>query len=257
MQPLALRAARAELVHLPYLESAPLVPRPYVAMLHDCIHVRYPGAYSRLTAAYWRTIAAPLYRGAARVLVSDPRVAADAAGLLGIAPERIRVVPLGYDDAIPDAAPWVGERPYVLYAGNHRPHKDLETLYAAWAALPETAELDLVLTGPDVPAVRERYVRRAGRIAFLGHIDALTLAQRYRGAVAYVQPSLSEGFGIPFARTFEAGDVRALASLLNGVVVDPSGSRARAAEGAVSLRAYTWDRFAASTAAVYREVVCP
>ena len=281
MQPLALRAARAELVHLPYLESAPLVPRPYVAMLHDCIHVRYPGAYSRLTAAYWRTIAAPLYRGAARVLVSDPRVAAAAAGLLGIAPERIRVVPLGYDDAIPDAAPWVGERPYVLYAGNHRPHKDLETLYAAWAALPETAELDLVLTGPDVPAVRERYVRRAGRIAFLGHIDALTLAQRYRGAVAYVQPSLSEGFGIPsleatvagtpviatttsvpaivapFARTFEAGDVRALASLLNGVVVDPSGSRARAAEGAVSLRAYTWDRFAASTAAVYREVVCP
>jgi glycosyltransferase involved in cell wall biosynthesis len=279
--PFALRAARADLVHLPYLEAAPFPPRPYVAMLHDCVHLRYPASFSRVTAAYWQLIAIPLYRGAARVLVSDPRVAADAASLVGVVPDRIRVVPLGYDDAIPDASAWVDEHPYIFYAGNHRPHKDLETLYAAWAALPPEVVVDLVLTGPDAPEVRARFARAAGRIAFLGTIDAVTLAQRYRGALAYVQPSLSEGFGIPsleatvagtpviatttsvpsivapFAWTFEPGDAHVLASLLNAVVADPAAARARAAEGAVSLRAYTWDRFAASTADVYREVVCP
>ena len=281
LQPFALRAARPQLVHLPYLEAAPVVPRPYVAMVHDLIHLRYPALFSRATATFWHVVAAPLYRAAERVLVSDPRVADDCVARLGIARERIRIVPLGYGDAVPDAQPWPVERPYVLYAGNHRPHKDLATLYAAWAALPAQLALDLVLTGPDEPGVRRRYTRERGAIAFLGELDDATLARRYRGAIAYVQPSLAEGFGIPvlealvagtpvlaattaapaitlpFVQTFAPGDVAALGSLMTAVVRDPSAARARAAEGAVTLRAYTWDRFAASTADVYREVVCP
>jgi glycosyltransferase involved in cell wall biosynthesis len=281
LHPLALRAARGQLVHLPYLEAAPFVPRPYVAMVHDLIQLRYPALFSRVTAAYWRVVAGPLYRGAARLLVSDPRVADDCVALLGIARERLRVVPLGYGDAIPDAEPWPAERPYAFYAGNHRPHKGLDTLYAAWAALPEAIALDLVLTGPDEPAVRSRYVRKNGTIAFLGELDETALARRYRGALAYVQPSLAEGFGIPlleaavagtpvvatssavpapvapFAHVVPPADAGALAAALAMIARDPAPARARAAEGAVTLRAYTWDRFAASTAAVYREVVCP
>jgi glycosyltransferase involved in cell wall biosynthesis len=279
--PWALRAARAQLVHLPYLELPPLVPRPYVAMVHDLIQLRFPELFSRMTAAYWRAVAIPAYRGAARLLVSDPRVAGDCVMLLGVPRERIRVVPLGYGDGIPEAVPWESERPYVFYAGNHRPHKGLDALYTAWHGLPERIELDLVLTGPDEPAVRARYARRRGAIAFLGDLDDATLARRYRGALAYVQPSLAEGFGIPaleaavagtpvlgtpagipgvvapFARVFPPGDAGALGALLAAVAGDPGPARERAAEGAVVLRAYTWDRFAASTAAVYHEVVCP
>ena len=281
LHPLALRAARPQLVHLPYLEAAPFVPRPYVAMVHDLIHLRFPALFSRATALYWRIAAAPLYRGAARVLVSDERVAADCVSLLGVARARIRIVPLGYGDLVAGAEPWTAQRPYLLYAGNHRPHKGLETLYAAWAALPEDLAVDLVLTGQADPGVRSRYVRKQGELAFLGALDEATLARRYRGALAYVQPSLAEGFGIPaleaavagtpvlgstaaipsilapFAQTFAAGDAAALASLLTDLARDPARARERAAEGAVTLRAYTWDRFAASTAAVYREVVCP
>jgi glycosyltransferase involved in cell wall biosynthesis len=281
VHPLALRAARPQLVHVPYLEAAPFVPRPYVAMVHDLLHLRFPHAYSRATALYWRLLAIPLYRGAARLLVSDPRVADDCVELLRVPSDRIRVVPLGYDDAHASAPPWEAPRPYAFYAGNHAPHKDLGTLYAAWASLPEDVVLDLVLTGRDEPAIRSRYVRKNGAIAFLGEVDDATLARRYRGALAYVQPSLAEGFGIPaleaaaagtpvlatttsvpaivapYARTFAPGDGRALAALLAQVARDPARAREAAAEGAVMLRAYTWDRFAASTAAVYREVVCP
>ena len=277
--PLALRAARAELVHLPYLEAPPLLPHPYTAMVHDLLHLRFPEQFSALTAAYWRLVAIPLYRGATRVLVSDPRVADDCVAMLGVRRERLRVVPLGYSDAVPNAEPWEAQRPYLFYAGNHKQHKGLETLYAAWHALGDVP-LDLVLTGRDEPAVRARYVRSGGTITFLGEIDDATLARRYRGALAYVQPSLAEGFGIPaleaavagtpviatttsvpavvapYAATFAPGDASTLASLLRAIVSDPRRSRERAAEGAVVLRAYTWDRFAAETAAVFREVVC-
>ena len=281
VHPVALRAARPQLVHLPYLEASPLVPRPYVAMVHDVIHLRFPQLFSRAAALYWKTLAASLYRHAERVLVSDPRVADDCVALLGIARDRIRVIPLGYGDAVPLAEPWPAPRPYAFYAGNHRPHKGLDTLYAAWTALPSDLALDLVLTGPDEPAVRARHARAAGEIVFLGDVDDDTLARRYRGAAAYVQPSLAEGFGIPvleaavagtpviatttsvpavvspFVATFPPGDARALSALLVQVARDQTRARERAAEGAVMLRAYTWDRFAASTAAVYREVVCP
>ncbi|MEA2664896.1 MAG: hypothetical protein QOI11_1840 [Candidatus Eremiobacteraeota bacterium] len=278
-QPFALRAAGAQLVHLPYLENAPLPPRPYSAMVHDLIHLRFPELFSPLTAAYWRFVAGPLYRGAARLLVSDPRVAADCVVLLGVPRARISVVPLGYGDAVPSAEPWIAERPYAFYAGNHRPHKDLATLYAAWRDLPADVALDLVLTGPPEPEARARYRRANGESAVLGTLDDAALARRYRGALAYVQPSLSEGFGIPaleaavagtpvlasatsvpalvapYARTFAPGDARALGALLLEIARDPAPARARAAAGATALRPYTWDRFAAHSAAVFREVV--
>ena len=62
--PLALRRARAQLVHLPYLENPPLLPRPYTAMVHDLIHLRLPELFSRAprptgTLSRSRSTAAP------------------------------------------------------------------------------------------------------------------------------------------------------------------------------------------------------
>ena len=100
----------AQLVHLPYLEAPPFVGRPYTAMVHDLIHLRFPRLFSRATAAYWRLVAIPRYRGAVRLLVSDPRVAEDCVQYMGVERDRITVVPLGYDDRVLHA-----ERPGAAY----------------------------------------------------------------------------------------------------------------------------------------------
>jgi glycosyltransferase involved in cell wall biosynthesis len=59
----------------------------------------------------------------------------------------------------------------------------------------------------------------------------------------------------PYAATFAPHDTLGLRAALSDLAANPAPYRRRAAEGRAAVRAYTWDRFAAATAAVYREVV--
>jgi glycosyltransferase involved in cell wall biosynthesis len=270
----------AKMAHFPTTYAPLLRRRPYALTVHDLIHLRFPQLFGPATALHYRLVGGPLARGAARLLVGDERTVADCQRFLGVDPERCRVVPLGYDPAVLETGPpLVVDTPYFFYAGNHKPHKNLATLYAAWAALPSGVAIDLRITGRPDPQVARHFARTNGRVIFTGYLDSARLREHYRAALAYVHPALVEGFGIPmleaavvgtpvvastgaistvvapFASTFAAADIDALAALLGDLVRDPAPYRARAAEGSATLRAYTWDRFAAGTAAVYREVI--
>jgi glycosyltransferase involved in cell wall biosynthesis len=278
--PIEIARLAPALTHYPTIFVPLYRRRPYVAMVHDLIHLQFPQLFSPAIGAYYALVATPMLRGAALLLMSDERTAEACVRLLGVARERCRIVPLGYDPALLAAAEAPpARRPFVLYAGNHRRHKNLAVLYEAWAGLPEAAELDLEITGePDADA-GGRVRRSGGELRFTGTLPAAELAARYRSAAAYVHPALAEGFGLPmleaavlgtpvlasvtalpsilrpYAATFEPHDAFKLRAMLVDLVANPAPFRQRAAEGRLALRAYTWDRFAAATAAVYREVV--
>jgi glycosyltransferase involved in cell wall biosynthesis len=278
--PYAIVRSGAKIVHFPTTFAPLLRPRPYVLTIHDLIHLRHAPLFSRATALHYRLIGIPLARGAVRLVMGDTRTIRDCEAFLGIRADRCRVVPLGYAPALLEAGPPLPvERPFLFYAGNHKPHKNLATFYAAWAGIAPEREIDLRMTGDGDPDLAGRYTRRRGRLIVTGHLAPAELHRHYRAALAYVHPAFVEGFGIPmleaavvgtpviasngaipaivapFAATFDAPNVAALTALLDDVVRDPAPFRARAAEGAQALRAYTWDRFAAGTAAVYREVI--
>lgn len=276
--PLELARLQPRLVHYPTLFAPAVRAQPYVATVHDLIHLRHPEFFSRTTAAFYATLGGAVARGAALLCMGDERTVEDCERYLRVPQARCRVVPLGFDPALL-ATPGVTQvaQPYFFYAGNHRPHKNLDTLYRAWASLSDP--IDLVLTGPDEPEVRATFARPEASIRFVGDLSQALLWARYRSALAYVQPALAEGFGIPmlealalgtpvvaseeavptmvrpYALTFPARNAGALADVLRSLAASPALARARASEGAVAVRAYTWDRFAAATAAVYHEVL--
>lgn len=110
---------------------------------------------------------------------------------------------------------------YVLWVGTNKPHKNLESLVAAWSVVERTdAELWLVGVG----AVDDRYSSLQelaadgglSRVRSLGALDDDTLAQVYRAAKCLVQPSLQEGLGFPVLEAQACGspvvcaDIRAL-----------------------------------------------
>ena len=92
-----------------------------------------------------------------------------------------------------------------MFAGNVKPHKNLERLIRAFAIVRAQAgrrDLRLVLIGDDVSryASLRRTAEEAGvrpDVRFFGFVPHRTLAALYRMASVFAFPSLYEGFGLP------------------------------------------------------------
>jgi glycosyltransferase involved in cell wall biosynthesis len=176
----------------------------------------------------------------------------------------------------------------VLYVGSDDPRKDLPSLLRAFAlARARRPGATLVLAGPrQFPGAREGLVALAGelgiaeRVRFLGAVPDADLAGLYSRSDLLVLPSLYEGFGLPpleamacgtpvvCARTSSLPEVVGDAGLLVAAgrpdeladaIVDLLSDRAKRAElsarGRARAAAFTWERVAAATQAVYRTVV--
>lgn len=279
--PVRLRRMHPRLTHYVTVFAPLSGPRPYVMMIHDLIHVAFPQFYSPAVAVYYATVGRRLAQGAALLCMGDERTVEQCERYLGVPPERCRVIPLGYDPRLAERlAVERGPRPYFLYSGNLRPHKNVATLLAAWAGLPPSVEVDLYFTGTDTSPDRFTDFNRANRrLVILGTVSQERLWRLYRGALAYVHPALAEGFGIPMleamavgtpviasreavpsivrgdAALFAARDVAGLRDLLYDAALGSSGWAERATRGKKRVQPYTWDRFAMATAQMYRDVL--
>src|SRR5207253_8753462 len=101
---------------------------------------------------------------------------------------------------------------FVLYAGNVKPHKNLERLIEAFHIVRSRGmgHLKLVLIGDDISkytALRRAVHRHQlhNYVRFLGYVPEETLAVMYRLAGAFVFPSLYEGFGLPPLEAMASG----------------------------------------------------
>lgn len=279
--PRAVRAARASLTHylahyLPFR-----APKPFVLTIHDLIHLRYPQFYKSKVGPYYRTLVRRACARAQRVITDDPRTIADLQHFLCVDPAKVRVVPLGVNERFLGAIePMQTIRPFFLYVGNHRTHKDLRTLFDAWSALPTEEAVDLYVTGPDdFEGELQRRSTSGREIRALGNVEDARLARYYAAARALVHPALCEGFGLPMLEAAAArcpvvassgsipsvlagsslvypiGDAAALGALLARLCSD-QGLRAQLVNNGYAVaKALTWDRCARSTADCYREIL--
>ena len=101
---------------------------------------------------------------------------------------------------------------FILYAGNVKPHKNLERLIQAFDLVRRRGldHLKLVIIGDEVSkyAALRRAVHRHQLhqyVRFLGYLPEATLAVMYRLAGVFVFPSLYEGFGLPPLEAMASG----------------------------------------------------
>src|SRR5688500_12973439 len=221
--PLALWREGVTLFHAPHYVLPPLVRCPSVVTIHDCIHLMFPQYLpSRLALTYARGSITLASRRATRVLTVSESSKRDILRFVDVPAGKIDVIYNAYDERFgveprEEDVIRVRERyqlhdEFVLYAGNVKPHKNLERLIQAFYLVRKRGldRLKLVLIGDEIS--RYAALRRAVHqhqlhkyVRFLGYMPESTLAVMYRLAGVFVFPSLYEGFGLPPLEAMASG----------------------------------------------------
>ena len=224
--PAALRRERIDVFHGIDHVGIPFAGRTgkYVVTIHDVIPLILPRTFTPRHRAVVRLALSRVRRRADRVIVPSHAVKRDVVQRLGLPEDLVTVThhgcePRFHPEADPAsrraAAARYGLPPrYVLAVGTLEPRKNLTTLLKAFARLRRAGEVDpalrLVLAGArgwlDEPIFRT--VRSFGLdevVRFPGFIDDDDLPDLYRGAEAFVFPSLYEGFGLPLLEAMACG----------------------------------------------------
>ena len=101
------------------------------------------------------------------------------------------------------------KRPYLLYAGNAYPHKNLERLIKVFNLVKKNyPDLQLVLVGKNdyfYDELKAYSLQLTVDVVFTDYIFNGELAELYKNAQAYIFPSLYEGFGLPGLEAMSCG----------------------------------------------------
>ena len=161
---------------------------------------------------------------------------------------------------------------YLLAVASANPTKNLPALVEAFAALPADAGLRLVIAGGSNAAVFGRTARAAddARVVRAGAVSDAELKALYAHALAFVFPSLYEGFGLPPLEAMSCGcpvlasdaasipevcgdaalyfaprDLPAMTAAMRRIAADAPLRDALRERGRRRLDAYTWEHGAA------------
>jgi glycosyltransferase involved in cell wall biosynthesis len=234
---------------------------PTIITVHDLKYLLFPQLLgSRMKAAYYSWIVQRGMHKATHIIAVSESTKKDIVRL-GFDSIKIKVIheanTLEYDEKTDSIPSGIADKPYMLFVGEDRPHKNIDRLLKAHRVL---------------------YDRMGARCPRL--VDDRALLQLYRNALALVYPSLYEGFGLPILEAMAAGipvitsNCSAMAEVAGGaaILVDPRSidqieqamaritldpeERSRLRKLSLShVRRYSWKKAALSTLQLYEEVI--
>ena len=272
----------------------PLIhPRVSLATIHDLGYLYFPEAHPWRQRLYLDLSTRWNARIAAHLLADSEATKADIVAHYGTPPEKITVAHPGRDETLaPVRDPALIEAvkarygivgDYFLYLGTLQPRKNLARLIAAFAALPP--ETVLVLAGKRGWLYEDLFAQVGrlsleGHVLFPGYVPDEDKAALLSGAVAFVFPSLYEGFGLPVLEAQACGcpvitsttssppevagdaallvnpsDTEAITAAMQRIATDSGLRKTLIERGFVNVRRFSWAACARSVLSIIEQSV--
>jgi glycosyltransferase involved in cell wall biosynthesis len=286
---------KLDLYHATHYVLPAMVPSRVVVTIHDIIHLLYPEFLPSGLAFFYaqRMIHRSLTRGD-RIIAVSQNTKADLMEYFDVDGKKIQVVYNGVEERFRERlsreevdrrlATLGLARPYLLFVGNPKPHKNLDNVVQAYARARRMAQFDvpLVCVGDKSGSeskIRQRaqYLGLADRVLLRGHVPDELLPAIYQGATLFLYPTLYEGFGLPVVEAMASGvpvitsntsalkeiaegyahlvdplDVDGMAKAIANAMADDGRRAALAKLGSRRAEDFRWEETARKTLAIYR-----
>lgn len=265
-----------------------------VVTLHDLLVLRSPDTqiaprgFQRKKRQFYKTVAACVDA----IITVSATTKQDVVDLLAVPEAQVYVTHLGIDQHFCSPEPEATQKVlqsyalnpgYLLFVGAISGRKNTARLVQAYAQSRASKERPLVLVGTmsyhgadTLEAIQQCELGQ--RVRLLGYVPDKDLPALYAGAACFVFPTLYEGFGMPILEAMASStpvltsttgaapeisgglavsvdpyNVEAIAEGIDRALETPDTVITQAREHA---KAFTWERCASQTLAIYRQIVC-
>ena len=288
-------AKKAELLHVPHFNIPVFYGGKLVVTVHDLIYLKDPKySGSSLGRAYVKFLFKQIEKKAAAVLAVSEYTKNDLIEHFPKLKDRIFVTheaasflfqPAASADLEQAKKKYALNKPFVLFVGSLKAHKNVSVLIEAMRLLREEKGIshELLLVGGKDKKEKELLALIESNSSFvraMGRIDDEELVNFYGLAEVFVLPSLWEGFGLPVLEAMACGApvlasdraslpevigdagslfdptrVDELKELLYNVLQNRDLRQKMRVEGFSQAKKFSWDKTAAETLSVYERVL--
>jgi glycosyltransferase involved in cell wall biosynthesis len=256
------------------------IKKPLVVTIHDMVNEKSPEAH----VSHARQIARKkdLIYSAAQIIAISENTKKDILQLYPVNPDKITVIYHG-SPSVPKEIAENKFGKYILFVGRRKRYKNFPFFVESVAPLLlEDKQLKLVCAGPSFTSEEGEFLKTLGvdqQVVAMRVSDNLLYAL-YRNALAFVFPSLHEGFGIPILEAFAsncpvvlsnttcfpeiAGDAalyfdpkdkQSIYNSVKKIITDKQLASELRKLGAERVSKYTWSKAAQQTLEVYKSIM--
>jgi glycosyltransferase involved in cell wall biosynthesis len=279
---------QAAIWHSTYFTEPQAWQGKQVVTVYDLAHQRFPELFNGVDDEKQRQRMMSCIRKADRIIAISHATSCDVQEYFALNdPSKVRVVHLACGDIFrpldrEEERKTKAEKPFLLYVGDRNHYKNFQFLLRAFAKWPGRDGVELVVVGgrdwstEETAIIRDLHLSECVRL--IEAVDDQDLVRLYHEALAFVYPSLYEGFGIPLLEAlscgcvvvasripstievaadcpiyFEPGQPDSLIAALDTALADSNNS-GRRAKGLQQAAKFSWDKTAQETLAIYREL---
>ncbi len=290
--PRILLSHQPDIVHFPHFNVPIFYRGKYIVTIHDLLMHKQKGfntttlnplsyLLKRLAYKYVFTTAV---RNSIHLIVPTNSVKEEVLKNYKIPKNKISVIYEGFNLIKKSSHKHNLEKPYFLYVGNAYPHKNLKRVIEATIQINQKLNKKICFA---IVSSRSAFTKKLQNeikhlnaenyVKLLGFVSDEELTNLYENSVAFIYPSLMEGFGLPGLEAMSAGTLvlaseipvfkevykdnvlyfnpydftsieRSMRSAIN---IIPSERKSRIAKSKKFIQKYSWQKMARETLQIY------